>query len=108
MIELGIHPDAPGAMIYHSTESGMFMPADRQETIDFINAAKRGDFDGLFTEPPTHTSASAAAPAPLVPPVTGAEVVDEEQHHAQEAYEHNRAQGRDTVESAARALLGLT
>jgi hypothetical protein len=63
MIEIGIHPDMPGAMIYHSTESGRFMPAGRQETIELFNAVKRGDFDGLFTDPPVHTSASAAAPA---------------------------------------------
>jgi hypothetical protein len=63
MIEIGVHPDMPTAMIYHSTYSGRFMPAGREETIEFIEAAKRGDFDGLFTEPPEHTSASAAAPS---------------------------------------------
>src|SRR6266540_984695 len=64
MIEVGIHPDSPGAMMYHSTDSGRFMPAGRDETIEFLNAVKRGDFDGLFASPPVHTSASAAAPAP--------------------------------------------
>lgn len=72
MIELGIHPDTPGAMIYHSTDSGRFMPAGREETIDFLNAVKRGDFDGLFTCPPEHTSASAAAPSRVADPRTTA------------------------------------
>jgi hypothetical protein len=61
MIEIGVHPDMPTAMIYHSTETGRFMPAGREETIEMIAAAKRGDFDGLFTDPPVHRSASAAA-----------------------------------------------
>lgn len=107
MIELGIHPAAPGAMMYHSTESGMFMAADRDETIRFIEAAKRGDFDGLFADPPVHTSASAAAPAPLPQP-TEAEIFDGQQGSMQRDYQRNRAQGRDQVESAARAIMGLT
>jgi hypothetical protein len=63
VIELGIHAAMPTAMMYHSTESGQFMAAGREETIEFIEAAKRGDLDGLFTDPPEHTSASAAAPS---------------------------------------------
>jgi hypothetical protein len=63
VIELGTHPDMPTAMMYHSDYSGQFMAAGREETIEFIEAAKRGDLDGLFTDPPLHTSASAAAPS---------------------------------------------
>jgi hypothetical protein len=66
MIEIGINPDSPTAMIYHSDYSGRFMAAGREETIEFFDAIKRGDFDGLFTDPPEHTSASAAAPSRTV------------------------------------------
>lgn len=62
-IEVGVHPDVPTAMIMHSTESGRFMSASRDETRAMVDAAKRGDFDGLFTDPPEHTSASADAPS---------------------------------------------
>lgn len=66
-IEVGIHPEMPTAMLFHSTDSGRFMPAGHEEIIDFINAAKRGELDGLFTTPPEHTSASADAPSRAEP-----------------------------------------
>jgi hypothetical protein len=72
MIELGIHPEDPEAMLFHSDAVGKFMPADRDEVIEFIAAAKRGDFDGLFTDPPVYRSASAAAPAPVTAPPASA------------------------------------
>jgi hypothetical protein len=63
MIEVGVHPTMPTAMMYHSDYSGQFMAVGSEETVEFFEAVKRGDFDGLFTDPPEHTSASAAAPS---------------------------------------------
>jgi hypothetical protein len=45
-IEIGDHPALPSAVIIHSTESGKFMPAGREETVELINAVKRGELDG--------------------------------------------------------------
>lgn len=50
-------------MMVHSTESGRFLPCTTAEVVEFVAAVKAGDFDGLFTMPPVHPSASADAPA---------------------------------------------
>jgi hypothetical protein len=57
MIEIGPNPDSPLAVIFHSTESGRFMPASRTELEGLIDAMKRGVFDPMIRD----LSASAAA-----------------------------------------------
>jgi hypothetical protein len=37
--------------VFHSTASGKFMPADREEAAQMVKAAKMGMFDGLFADP---------------------------------------------------------
>ena len=63
-IEIGHVAASAGAMLLHSTVTGGFLPADREEVCKMVDAAKAGAFDGLFTDPPVHTSASADAPSP--------------------------------------------
>lgn len=49
MIEISGNPDNFGAVIFHSTESGRFMAASRDELAGLIDAAKRGVFDAVVT-----------------------------------------------------------
>lgn len=63
-IEVGHIAASPGAMMLHSTETGRFLPAGLSEVREMVEAAKAGAFDGLFTDPPRHSSASADAPSP--------------------------------------------
>lgn len=63
-IEIGHVSDSLDAMILHSTEAGGFMRASVREVRKMVHAAKAGAFDGLFTDPPLHRSASADAPSP--------------------------------------------
>jgi hypothetical protein len=64
-IEIGHLEASRGAMMFHSTASGRFLTADLEEVREMVDAAKAGAFDGLFTDPPRHHSASAAAPSPV-------------------------------------------
>lgn len=38
MIEIGAHPDSHGALILHSTESGRFLPCERDEVRELLDA----------------------------------------------------------------------
>jgi len=57
MIEVGNNPDAIGAVILHSTESGQFLAAARVEFEQLAAAIKRGEFDAFLRM--EHTSAVA-------------------------------------------------
>lgn len=50
MIEIGVHPDMPTAMICHSTESGQFMACSRDEVMELLNAVKRGEYDNRLAQ----------------------------------------------------------
>lgn len=55
MIEVSSYPAA--GVIFHSTESGRFMPAAQQELAGFVDAVKRGVFDDVVSG--VQTSAAA-------------------------------------------------
>jgi hypothetical protein len=50
MIEIGPNPDNPLVMLFHSSESGRFMPATRAEFEGLIDAVKRGVFDPMIRD----------------------------------------------------------
>lgn len=60
MIEIGRNPDMPSAMIFHSTESGRFMAASRDEVAGLVDAVKRGVFDGVADGSETSAAAWSA------------------------------------------------
>jgi hypothetical protein len=45
VIEVGDHPEAVGALIIHSTESGRFLPCERHEFEQLAAGIKRGEAD---------------------------------------------------------------
>lgn len=57
MIEISPNPEAPGVVLFHSTESGRFMPATRKEFEGLLDAVKRGVFDGMVAD---HAASAAA------------------------------------------------
>jgi hypothetical protein len=48
MIEIGNHPDALGAVMLHSTESGQFFSCDRVEFERLAAGILRGDLDDFL------------------------------------------------------------
>jgi hypothetical protein len=48
MIEVANHPDAIGAVILHSTESGQFLPCDRVEFERLAAGILRGELDDFL------------------------------------------------------------
>lgn len=56
----------PDYVVVHSTESGRFLPTERDEMREFVLATRLGAFDGVLDpDVPVHPSASADAPCPL-------------------------------------------
>lgn len=61
MIAISPNPDAPGVVLFHSTESGRFMPATREEFEGLLDAVKRDVFDGMVTDRTVSAAAWSAA-----------------------------------------------
>jgi len=63
MIEVANHPEAPGAVLLHSTESGQFLACERAELRRLAAAIKRGELDAFLSGAVTVVDEDAATEA---------------------------------------------